>query len=1002
MHQDTSTPAAGTDFDAALRAEQIPYLYQLLPNLIGASIAAGSVLVIASLEHAAQPALLGWAVAMCVALLLRLPLLGAWRRSGAAALQRRWLWAFRLAIFITGCLWGVGALLMYQDAPADFRAMLVMTIAGMGAASAASMAVDRVSAFGFTVTALPPLLVLLFIGGSSLDYSLALLMLLGAIFVVLGVLRTHALLVENIRLRLDSAAQARALRDSEARWRFALEGGGDGVADCDLVSGRAVVSRRWREIEGNPEGPAELALCDWTEAIHPDDRARAQAEFQRSLSGAENCSALECRIGSEAGGWRWVAMRAMVVSRRENGRPLRVIATRTDIDEQKRTFAALLESRERLQLIFDAVSDSMVLRDADGRLLASNRSAQINLDAIPERLDGLEELPSGMCLVDARGRQLSSADLPTVIATRTGKPVRDVEIGRVVDGTLQTWNRVSVEPLLDAQGRTLLTVASCADITERKRNEQAVEESRRRLQLIFDATTDGLVLRDRHGRVLECNAAALRILGLTPAQIGDEAPLPAGWRTVREDGTQVPLADHPTTRALRTGQAVSATVMGLSAPEREVRWISTSVIPLLDADGQVSVVVTSYADVSARVLAEQRLDRRNQELEQASREARALAEAKSTFLANISHEIRSPLAAILGYADRALARGEDLAALRKALDTTQRSARHLLQIVNDVLDAAQLDAGQLHIAASEADAVAVSADVIDLLGPVAEAKQLYLRLHILWPLPRLVQADPLRLKQVLVNLVGNALKFTEQGGVELEIGADAERQRLWIAVSDSGIGMSLEQQQRLFQPFMQGDASHSRRFGGTGLGLYISAELMRRMGGSIAVEHSTPAGSRLRIEMPIRADLAWISEPQSALPAGPPQRPSARYQGRVLLAEDDPFLQALTITWLEDRGLAVDAVDDGQAALHAAQDRDYDLILMDMHMPGLDGHSATLALRAAGCRLPIIALTADMLPASVQAHRQAGCTAVLGKPVSLEELDTMLSRHLRQPVAEPA
>lgn len=869
MHQDASPAAASAAFDAALRAEQIPYLYQLLPNLIGASIAVGAVLAIASLEHAAKPALLGWAAAMCVALLLRLPLLAAWRRAGAAALDRRWLWAFRGAIFITSGLWGIGAVLMYHDAPADFRAMLVMTIAGMGAASAASMAVDRVSAFGFTVVALPPLLVLLFLGGSSLDYSLALLMLLGAIFVVLGVLRTHTLLVENIRLRLDSAAQALALRDSEARWRFALEGGGDGVADCDLRTGRAAVSRRWRELEARLDGPTEIALCDWAQSIHPDDRARAQAEFQRALGGAENCTALECRIGSEAGGWRWVAMRAMVVSRRADGKALRVIATRTDIDEQKRTFAALLESRERLQLI-------------------------------------------------------------------------------------------------------------------------------------FDATTDGLVLRDRHGRVLECNAAALRILGLTSAQIGDEEPLPAGWRILREDGSEVPLDQHPTARALRTGQPVSATVMGLSAPGREVRWISTTVIPLLDADGQVSVLVTSYADVSARVLAEQRLDRRNQELEQASREARALADAKSTFLANISHEIRSPLAAILGYADRALARGEDLAALRKALDTTQRSARHLLQIVNDVLDAAQLDAGQLHIAASEADAMAVSADVVDLLGPVAEAKQLYLRLHAHWPLPRLVQADPLRLKQVLVNLVGNALKFTERGGVLLDIGADAERQRLWILVSDSGIGMSSEQLQRLFQPFTQGDASHSRRYGGTGLGLYISAELMRRMGGSIAVEHSTPAGSRLRIELPMRAEVPWIHAPQSVLPAGPPQRPCAHYQGRVLLVEDDPFLQALTIAWLEDRGLAVDAVDDGLAALKAARDRAYDLILMDMHMPGLDGHGATLALRAAGCQAPIIALTADMLPASVQAHRQAGCTAVLGKPVSLEELDAMLGRHLRQPVAESA
>lgn len=983
-----------TQFRDALRAEQIPYLYRLLPNLIAASLAAGAVLVIASLETAPRTPLLLWTALMCVALLLRLPLLGAWRRAGAGALQPRWLLWFRGMILATGCLWGLGAVLMYWDAPADIRAMLAMTIAGMGAASAASMAVDRISAFGFTLTSVPPLLLVLFAAGTPLDYSLALLMLLGSIFVVLGVMRTHTLLVENIRLRLGSAAAAAALRESEARWRFALEGSGDGVADCDLTTGRANVSRRWLEIQGDPDGCTDIGLCDWSQSIHPDDRAHALAEFQRCLEGTDASTSLECRVNGGTRGWRWVSLRAMVVARDATGKALRVVAMRTDITEQKQTHEALLESREHLQLIFDGVTEALVLRDRDGRLLACNPAARSLLGVIPEHIDGSESMPPYMCAVDADSRVLSTAELPVVVARRTGRPVRNAEIGLLVGGTVQSWMRVNVVPLLDADGHTKLTVGSCSDITEHKRNEQVLQESRRRLQLIFDATTDGLVLRDRNGRVLECNAAALRILGLSAAQIGDEEPLPPGWRTIREDGSEVPLTDHPTPMALRSGQSVPAMVIGLVRPDHELSWISSTVIPLLGADGRVSLVVTSYADITARMLAEQRLDRRNQELERATREAKALADAKSTFLANISHEIRSPLAAILGYADRALARSDDVGGLRKALDTTQRSARHLLQIVNDVLDASQLDAGQLNIAELDVDAMAVCGDVIDLLGPAAEAKGLHLQVHTHWPVPRQVRADPLRLKQVLVNLVGNAIKFTERGGVDVEIGADLRARRLWITVNDSGIGMSQEQQQRLFQPFVQGDASHTRRYGGTGLGLYISAELMRRMGGLIEVEHSDPSGSRLRIELPISANAQWISLPQSTVPPNPLRRPPPLRQGRVLLAEDDLFLRELMVTLLGDAGLTVTAVSDGRAAVTAAQAEAYDLILMDMHMPLLDGQGATMALRKTGCEIPIIALTADMLPASVQAHLQAGCTAVLGKPVSPEELDQTLGAFL--------
>lgn len=389
------------------------------------------------------------------------------------------------------------------------------------------------------------------------------------------------------------------------------------------------------------------------------------------------------------------------------------------------------------------------------------------------------------------------------------------------------------------------------------------------------------------------------------------------------------------------------------------------------------------------------LDQRNRELEQANQEAQQLSAAKSSFLANVSHEIRSPLAAILGYSERALRADADAADMRKALGTTQRSARYLLQLVDDVLDAAQLSAGRLRIECLPTDFLQVYKEALELVQPAAAAKGLKLEQRLLWPLPECVDADPMRLKQVLMNLLDNAIKFSDHGHVRLEVSADASRQRLAIVVADCGIGITPEQQQSLFQPFAQGDASHSRRHGGTGLGLYISAELMRRMGGTLEVEASAASGSRLRLELPVGEPTCWRDAPPAGTAAAAAVTPAmAGLSGHVLLAEDDAFLRELIETLLADAGLRCTSVADGRAAVDAARAGDFDLILMDMHMPVLDGRAATAELRRSHYDAPIIALTADMLPASIAAHLQAGCTAVLGKPLASDELHALLATHL--------
>jgi signal transduction histidine kinase/CheY-like chemotaxis protein len=390
----------------------------------------------------------------------------------------------------------------------------------------------------------------------------------------------------------------------------------------------------------------------------------------------------------------------------------------------------------------------------------------------------------------------------------------------------------------------------------------------------------------------------------------------------------------------------------------------------------------------------QRLSDTEVALKAAHTEARALADAKARILANMSHEMRSPLAAILGLSERALNPDSSAESVREALKLTQASARHLLEIVNDVLDAARVDAGEVSVRVGPVDPLVLSDHVLGLLRAGANDKGLSLHSELNWPLPSRIRADGLRLKQVLLNLLSNAIKFSDRGAITLELRADRARGVLQFAVRDHGIGMSDEQLKRLFQPFAQGDPSSQRRFAGSGLGLYISRELIERMGGRIEVSSALGTGSQFIVEMPVLEGAVEIAAQPAPQPSPATIAPPERLSGRVLIAEDDELLRELSTDRLRAFGLDVVCVGNGQLAVEHARAEPFDAIVLDMHMPVLDGAGAAQALRAEGFRGPLLALTADVMPESVARHRAAGVDEVLSKPISEAELHAALKRFL--------
>jgi signal transduction histidine kinase/ActR/RegA family two-component response regulator len=403
--------------------------------------------------------------------------------------------------------------------------------------------------------------------------------------------------------------------------------------------------------------------------------------------------------------------------------------------------------------------------------------------------------------------------------------------------------------------------------------------------------------------------------------------------------------------------------------------------------------------------------------------ALAADKAKSEFLANMSHEIRTPLTAILGFTDELIdeaARTGQAVGPDPALLTVKRNGHHLLAIVNDILDLARIEAGKLTVEDLPCAPLRIVADVVALLRPRAVEKQLRLDVRLRGPVPETIHSDAIRIHQILVNLVGNAIKFTEHGGVTLRLEllqatAESPKPRLAIDVVDTGIGLAPESQSRIFEAFAQGDASLTRRHGGTGLGLTISRELARLLGGDITVESSGAGGSVFRASVatgPLEGvRLLDAAATESLRPTTPAMaRPVLKglepLRGRILLAEDGPDNQALISSVLRRAGLEVDLANDGQIACEkalAARDAgaEFDLIVMDMQMPLMTGYEATAALRREGVRIPILALTAQAMTGDRDKCLAAGCDEYLSKPIDRARLLELVREMLEKRNAEP-
>jgi hemerythrin-like metal-binding protein/PAS domain S-box-containing protein len=559
--------------------------------------------------------------------------------------------------------------------------------------------------------------------------------------------------------------------------------------------------------------------------------------------------------------------------------------------------------------------------------------------------------------------------------------------------------------VFDAQGNPLRSIGTVQDVTEQVRTEKALEESQGLLQTVINHVPLRVFWKDCNLKYLGCNPAFARDAGMPgPEAVIGRDDFQMGWakeaERYREDDQKVVDSGVPKINFEEPQ----------TTPDGRTIWLRTSKVPLRNPNDQIIGVLGIYDDITEqkqlheelvqhRDHLEELVKLRTEELEVARQKAESANQAKSAFLANMSHEIRTPLGGVLGLARMGARDNEDRAA-GAVFEQILEAGNHLLNVINDILDLSRLESEQMKVVRAPFNLHQLLDESVVLARPRAEGKDLALTLTTAPGHPAWVGGDAYRLKQILLNLLTNAIKFTARGRVSLAVRREGEES--CFEISDTGIGMTPEQLSRLFQPFEQADNSTTREYGGSGLGLVISRDLARLMGGEISVKSQAGEGSVFTLRLPLPEEAPPVVEAAAAeAPAG-----GRRLAGlRVLAAEDVSVNRLILEDVLAQEGASVVFAENGAQVLEVLGQRGaeaFDVVLMDIQMPVMDGYEATRRLLQQAPNLPVIGCTAHALKEEHDRCLAAGMVDQVTKPLQPDALVQAIRRQVSLPAGEEA
>jgi len=767
-------------------------------------------------------------------------------------------------------------------------------------------------------------------------------------------------------------AELERLRESEARYRRMAEHVQDVIIQYDAAGVVRYVSP---SVAGFGLTPDDLVGRGVAELAHPDDVDLVRARLAVVQAGTPPDDGVELRFRCGDGSWRWVQGSPAPIFD-TNGRLVGVISIMRDVTERRRLEAQLRDSELRYRQLAEQSADPIVRYDLDGNIeYVSQAARQFGID--PDRVVGRNFRD----IVPPQDRERNEAFFADLRAGRL-PPQGEFNVWRV---QLGRGRHVDLEgatsPIRDGD-RIVGAVATLRDVTARVALQEELarkqDETETALAMLTDSEARYRALAENASDVI----ARIDMAGIV--EFISPSVSAFGYRPEEMVGLSTDAFVHPDDQ---TGAVRAAVLAGKPPPsgrENEFRlrradggwaWMEGRPAAIRNEAGEPLGYVTVLRDVT-----EQR--RLESELRRNEAQAQGAVLAKSEFLANMSHEIRTPLTAVVGFAEL-LAKIAGLPEkARVYVERIGRSGEALTSIVNNVLDFSKVEAGQVELKSEPVSLQAFANEILGVVQDSAEAKGLRLVSQVEATGSGEVLADAGRLRQVVLNLLTNAIKFTHAGEVALHVSHDAATQILDVSVADTGIGIAPEAASRLFQRFSQIDSSNARRFGGAGLGLAISRGLVELMGGEIGVESVEGQGSRFwfRVLAPTAGAHVPVAEPETAVPpAG----------ARVLVVDDARANRELILALLSPFDLQVTEAADGLEALEAARRASFDLVLMDLQMPGLDGIAAARAIRGESelnCRTPIVAVSASVQPSDVDACRHAGMDDHIGKPISAREL----------------
>jgi PAS domain S-box-containing protein len=761
---------------------------------------------------------------------------------------------------------------------------------------------------------------------------------------------------------------------SQGRYKLLAENMGDVVTRIAFDGSSNYISPAIENLLGYT--PREMAGLPAHAFVHEADRAQVVRVYEEMAAG-RNDAVVQHRAIHKAGHEVWVESRFRLV-RDEVGRALAMVVVIRDISERKALEAHLSASEARARKVIADAYQAIVTIDEQGVVTDWNRFAEVTF---------------GWTAAEAVGARLSSLIIPEPHhAAHHSGLARFLQTGggAIVDRRIEAPARRKTGELILVELAVSATqgpdgwqfTALMHDITERKAQMEEFETA-------FHHASIGMALVGAEGGLKKVNDAFCRIVAY------DESEL------LSLDFQAITHPDDLDADLALLGRLVAGEIPSYSMDKRYIRkdgrtvWINLSVSVVREPNGTIRHFIAQVLDLTARVEAQEALEQQTlalaamaTQLSSAKDAAEAANRAKGDFLANMSHELRTPLNGVIGFS-RLLADSADLTAEDRYRANVVRDAGEALNtLINDVLDYSKLEARAVELEARPFLVSDLVSEAMAMVEPRAVEKGL--KLLIGGNDAGVVIGDKYRLRQVLLNLLSNAVKFTSAGTVEVRVQAGDRsmgKQRFRISVIDEGVGISTEKQAHLFKRFSQADSSVSRTFGGTGLGLAISRELIELMGGTIGVVSRDGERSTFWFELTLPVGQAPAVQDRH-------HKGKAMFPGRrILVADDVEINRELCQIMLRQHGCAVTPVEDGLAAVQAVEKEAFDLVLMDVHMPVLDGLAATQTIRASGkSKLPIFALTASGSPEQVRACLDAGMDGHLLKPISPDELEAVLAR----------